>query len=39
VLSDPETWGPIMDSVRATIKFDIATGRLDMNVEQLTNAS
>ena len=32
--SDPETWAPNMDAVRATIKFTIATGRLDMEVEQ-----
>jgi hypothetical protein len=32
--SDPETWTPNMDAVRATIKFAIATGRLDMEVEQ-----
>ena len=33
-LSDLETWMPNMDVVRATIKFAIATGRLDMEVEQ-----
>jgi hypothetical protein len=27
--SDPETWTPNMEAVRATIKFAIATGRLD----------
>ena len=26
--SDPETWTPNMETVRATIKFAIATGRL-----------
>jgi ribonuclease HI len=35
--SDPETWTPNMDAVRATIKFAIATGRLDMEVEQVAN--
>jgi ribonuclease HI len=35
--SDPETWTPNMDAVRATIKFAIATGRLDMEVEQTAN--
>jgi len=35
--SDPETWTPNMDAVRATIKFAIATGRLDMDVEQAAN--
>jgi hypothetical protein len=36
-LSDPETWTPNLDAVRATIKFAIATGRLDMEVEQAAN--
>ena len=35
--ADPETWTPNMDAVRATIKFAIATGRLDMDVEQAAN--
>jgi hypothetical protein len=35
--SDPKTWTPNMDAVRATIKFAIATGRLDMKVEQVAN--
>jgi hypothetical protein len=35
--SDPETWTPNMDAVRATIKFAIATGRLDMEVKQAAN--
>ena len=34
--SDPETWTPNMDEVRATIKFAIATGRVDMEVEHPT---
>jgi hypothetical protein len=33
-LSDLETWAPNMDIVQAIIKFAIATGRLDMEVEQ-----
>jgi hypothetical protein len=35
--SDPEKWTPNMDAVRATIKFAIATRRLDMEVEQAAN--
>jgi len=35
--SDPETWTPNIDAVRATIKFAIATGRLDMEIEQAAN--
>ena len=35
--SDPERWAPNMDAVRATIKFAIATGRLDTETEQPTN--
>jgi endonuclease/exonuclease/phosphatase family metal-dependent hydrolase/ribonuclease HI len=35
--SDPETWTPNTDAVRATIKFAIATGRLDIEVEQAAN--
>ena len=35
--SDRETWTLNMDAVRATIKFAIATGRLDMDVEQAAN--
>jgi hypothetical protein len=36
--SDPEKWTPNIDAVRATIKFAIATRRLDMEVEQATNS-
>jgi hypothetical protein len=36
-LSNPETWTPNTDAVRATIKFAIATGRLDIEVEQAAN--
>ena len=36
--SDPETWTPNMDAVQATIRFAIATGRLDMEVEQAANS-
>ena len=35
--SDPEKWTPNMDAVRATIKFAIATGRLDREVQQANN--
>jgi hypothetical protein len=35
--SDPEIWSPNMDAVRTTIKFAIATRRLDMEVEQAAN--
>ena len=35
--SDPEKWTPNMDAVRATIKFAIATGRLDVEAEQAAN--
>jgi hypothetical protein len=35
--SDPEKWTPNMDAVRATIKFAIATGRFDTEVEQAAN--
>jgi hypothetical protein len=35
--TDPEIWTPNMDAVRATIKFAISTGRLDMDVEQAAN--
>ena len=35
--SDRETWTLNMDAVQATIKFAIATGRLDMDVEQAAN--
>ena len=31
--SDPEQWKPNMDAVRATVKYTIATGRLDMETE------
>ena len=37
--SDPEKWTPNMDAVRATIKYVIATGRLDSEVEQATNTT
>jgi len=32
-LSDPDQWAPDMDAVRATIKFAMATGRLDTEME------
>ena len=35
--SDPEKWTPNMDAVRATIKFAMATGRLDREIEQAAN--
>jgi hypothetical protein len=35
--SDPETWTPNMEAVQATIKFTLATGQLNINVEQATN--
>jgi len=35
--TDPETWTPNMDAVRATTKFTLATERLDMEVEQAGN--
>ena len=35
--SDPEKWTPNMDAVRATIKFAIATGRLEREVQQANN--
>jgi hypothetical protein len=35
--SDPEQRTPNMDAVRVTIKFAIATGRLDTEVEQAAN--
>jgi hypothetical protein len=31
--SDLEPWAPNMDAVRATVKYAIATGRLDIEVE------
>ena len=31
--SDPEQWKPNMDAVRATVKYTIATGRLDVETE------
>jgi hypothetical protein len=37
--SDPETWTPDIDAVRATIKFAMATRRLDMDVEPATATS
>lgn len=39
VPSDPETWKPNMGAVRATIKFAIATGRLDIEIEQAANTT
>ena len=36
--TDPATWTPNVNAVRATIKFAITTGRLDTEAEQLTNA-
>ena len=30
--SDPEEWVPDMDAVRATVRFAIATGRLDVQI-------
>jgi len=36
-LSDPETWKPNMEAVRATIKFAIAIRRLDREVEHAAN--
>jgi hypothetical protein len=35
--SDPEMWAPNMDAVRATIKYAIATGRLNTETEQAAN--
>jgi hypothetical protein len=35
--SDPEKWAPNMDAVRATIKYAMATGRLNTETEQATN--
>jgi hypothetical protein len=32
--SDPEPWTPNMDAVRATVKYAIATGRLEAELEQ-----
>jgi hypothetical protein len=37
--SDPETWTPNMDTVRATIKFALATGRLNTETEQAANTA
>ena len=34
--SDPEKWAPNMDAVRATIKYAIATGRLNTETGQAT---
>lgn len=36
-LSDPETWAPNIDTVRAAIKYLMATGRLKTETEQATN--
>jgi hypothetical protein len=35
--SDPRSWAPNMEAVRTAIKYTIATGRLDREVEQTTN--
>jgi hypothetical protein len=35
--SDLEKWAPNMDAVRATIKYAMATGRLNTETEQATN--
>jgi hypothetical protein len=35
--SDPERWTPNMDAVRATVKYAIATGRLDPDPETASN--
>ena len=35
--ADPDTWKPDMDAVRSTIKFAIATGRLNTEVEPIAN--
>ncbi|KZL63694.1 putative transposable element [Colletotrichum incanum] len=32
--SDPDDWSPCMDVVRETVKFAMATGRLDMQINQ-----
>ena len=32
---DDDNWAPNMDAVRATIRFAIATGRLDTNQQQI----
>jgi hypothetical protein len=37
--SESEMWTLNMDAVQATIKFAIATRRLDMDVEQIANTS
>jgi hypothetical protein len=37
-LSDPEKWAPNINAVRTTIKFPIATGRLDKEPEQAANS-
>jgi hypothetical protein len=38
--SDPETWAPNMEVVRATIKYAIATGRLNTKTQQaVTNTA
>jgi len=34
-ISDPEKWSPNMDAVRATIRYTLATGRLDTEAERL----
>lgn len=33
--SDPKDWTPVMSAVRATIKYAIATGRLEREPEQV----
>ena len=37
--SDPENWTPNMDAVRATVKYAISTGRLEIERELPTNSS
>lgn len=36
-VSDPETWEPNMKAVRATIKYAIATGRLEKETGEMTS--
>jgi hypothetical protein len=35
--SNPETWAPNMEAVRATVKYAMATGRLDVEMGQPMN--
>jgi hypothetical protein len=37
--SDSERWAPNVDAVRTTVKYAIATGRLDTETEQSTSSS